>query len=326
MLFLKKIDELNVTKNRHFMHIMVFVLCCALCAAMLPLAPSTQAAEEPCTAVFKNGEFLFAVSTQQMAKNVLDRYCGDFQGANPQFDGQVTIEDVQAQKHMILSEDEAYALLKDGDFLSVTTVAYKTVEETVAYTEEELRDDTLYEGDRVILCEGRNGLQSKEVHTFYKNGILQESRVQAMELVKPAVHQVVRVGTKPRPSDIGTGEMATPCAGRFESPFGARWGRQHKGVDISNATDTPIYAADNGRVIYAGFMSGFGQLIQVDHNNGLVTYYAHLNTMHVRVGDVVEKGQHIGGMGATGNVTGTHLHFEVRQNGVAVDPLAYVGF
>lgn len=326
MRFFKKMDALNVTKNRHFLHIMVFVLCCALCAAMLPLAPSTQAAEEPCTAVFKNGEFLFAVSTERAANNVLHRYCKGFIGDSPVFEDAVTVEAVRAQKHMILTEEEAYTLLKEENHLPVTTTVLENVTETVARTVKEIADNTMYIGDRVVLCEGKDGVQTKTMCTTYKNGVEQNQSVQSVVIDEKAENQIVRVGTKPRPSDMGTGEMVSPCTGRFESPFGARWGRQHKGVDVSNVTDTPIYAADNGRVIYAGYMSGFGQLIQVDHNNGLVTYYAHLNTMHVRVGDVVEKGQHIGGMGATGNVTGTHLHFEVRKNGVAVDPLSYVGF
>lgn len=121
-----------------------------------------------------------------------------------------------------------------------------------------------------------------------------------------------------------TGSMAWPACGRLTSSFGPRWGRMHRGQDIAAPTGTPVYAAQSGTVVFAQRYFGYGNLILIDHHNGIVTAYAHLNRFRVRVGDVVERRQRIGDMGSTGNSTGPHLHFETRVNGTAVNPRQYL--
>jgi murein DD-endopeptidase MepM/ murein hydrolase activator NlpD len=98
----------------------------------------------------------------------------------------------------------------------------------------------------------------------------------------------------------------------------------HRGQDIAAPRGTPIYAAQSGTVVYAQRRAGYGNLILIDHHNGIITAYAHLNRFRVRVGDVVERRQRIGDMGSTGNSTGSHLHFETRVNGSAVNPRQYL--
>ncbi len=112
-----------------------------------------------------------------------------------------------------------------------------------------------------------------------------------------------------------------PTTGRFESPFGPRWGRIHEGIDISNETGTPVKAALSGIVSFTGTEGGYGNMVTLDHGDGLETRYAHLSTMLVAEGQYVAAGEVLGGMGGTGSVTGIHLHFEVRVGGVAYDPL-----
>lgn len=115
---------------------------------------------------------------------------------------------------------------------------------------------------------------------------------------------------------------------RVSSPYGIRWGSFHTGVDFGAGMSTPpIYSVAPGKVIYAGWNSwGYGNLIKVDHGNGVVTYYAHLSSVGVSVGQTVEKGQHIGNVGSTGNSTGPHLHFEVRLNGAHLNPLPFLPY
>ena len=114
-----------------------------------------------------------------------------------------------------------------------------------------------------------------------------------------------------------------PVNGVVTSGFGWRWGRMHEGVDIAAPTGTSIRAAAGGTVIYAGYMGGYGNLVIVDHGNGLSTAYAHQSAIYVSGGSV-SQGTVIGAVGSTGNSTGPHLHFEVRVNGSAVDPMGYL--
>ena len=115
-------------------------------------------------------------------------------------------------------------------------------------------------------------------------------------------------------------------AGYYSSNYGYRpdpiTGRStfHTGVDIIASYGTPVMAAAGGVVANVGFMAEYGNIVDVDHDNGLTTRYAHLSRSMVRVGDVVMKGQKIAMVGATGRVTGPHLHFEVREKGVPLNP------
>jgi murein DD-endopeptidase MepM/ murein hydrolase activator NlpD len=114
-----------------------------------------------------------------------------------------------------------------------------------------------------------------------------------------------------------------PVNGPVVSGFGWRWGRMHEGIDIAAGYGTPIRASAAGNVIYAGWMGGYGNLIIIDHGGGIATAYAHQSSFAVGGGSV-SQGQTIGYVGCTGHCFGPHLHFEVRANGAAVDPLGYL--
>jgi murein DD-endopeptidase MepM/ murein hydrolase activator NlpD len=115
-----------------------------------------------------------------------------------------------------------------------------------------------------------------------------------------------------------------PVNGPVVSGFGMRWGRLHTGIDIAVPYGTPIHAAAAGRVIYSGWMDGYGNLVFVDHGGGISTGYAHQSSIAVANGQTVSQGQVIGYVGCTGHCFGPHLHFEVRVNGSPVDPLGYL--
>jgi murein DD-endopeptidase MepM/ murein hydrolase activator NlpD len=123
------------------------------------------------------------------------------------------------------------------------------------------------------------------------------------------------------PSGAG---LIWPVAGPVTSGFGWRWGRMHEGIDIAAPSGAPIQASASGVVIYAGWMDGYGNLVVVDHGNGLSTAYAHMSAIGVGGGQQVGQGQVIGYVGCTGHCFGSHLHFEVRLNGSPVDPLGYL--
>jgi murein DD-endopeptidase MepM/ murein hydrolase activator NlpD len=102
------------------------------------------------------------------------------------------------------------------------------------------------------------------------------------------------------------------------------WGRMHTGIDIGASYGTAIRAAAAGRVVYSGWMSGYGNLVAIDHGGGVSTAYGHQSSIAVGNGQVVSQGQTVGYVGCTGHCFGPHLHFEVRVNGTPVDPLGYL--
>jgi murein DD-endopeptidase MepM/ murein hydrolase activator NlpD len=128
------------------------------------------------------------------------------------------------------------------------------------------------------------------------------------------------------PSDItpSSAGFTWPTSGQITSGFGPRWGRMHQGLDVAAPTGRPITAAKSGKVIVAGWSGGYGNLVVIDHGGGLSTAYAHQSRIAVKVGDPVTQGGLIGYIGSTGHSTGPHLHFEVRVNGAARDPLPYL--
>ncbi|MBQ2678986.1 MAG: M23 family metallopeptidase [Firmicutes bacterium] len=123
---------------------------------------------------------------------------------------------------------------------------------------------------------------------------------------------------------------SAPVAGLITSKFGYRTdpfsGRQafHCGLDIQNEFDSDVCATAYGTVIFADYYGGYGNYVQVDHGNGIVTCYGHLNTFKCKVGDIVSVGTPIGTMGQTGQATGVHVHYEVCVDGEKVDPLEYI--
>jgi murein DD-endopeptidase MepM/ murein hydrolase activator NlpD len=121
-----------------------------------------------------------------------------------------------------------------------------------------------------------------------------------------------------------SGAYIWPCSGPMTSPFGWRWGRMHEGIDIGCGYGAPAYASAAGTVIVAGWMGGYGNLVVIDHGNGIATAYGHNSSISVSVGQAVSQGQVIAAIGSTGHSTGPHCHFEVRVNGAPVDPLGYL--
>lgn len=118
-----------------------------------------------------------------------------------------------------------------------------------------------------------------------------------------------------------------PAQGVVSSPFGLRWGGSdfHPGIDIANDTGTPIRATADGVVKVAGWNSGgYGNMVDIDHGNGIMTRYGHASYVVVTAGQHVKRGQIIAYMGSTGFSTGPHVHYEVRVNGQAVDPSNYL--
>ncbi|SHH21419.1 Murein DD-endopeptidase MepM and murein hydrolase activator NlpD, contain LysM domain [Thermosyntropha lipolytica DSM 11003] len=178
--------------------------------------------------------------------------------------------------------------------------------------------------------EGKNGKKKVVYIAVKKNGTIQNREIKEETIIENAVDKIVVKGSKVTlasrgggESIAGSGRLAWPVYGTITSPFGARGGR-HTGVDIAARTGTPIRAADSGTVIFAGWQGGYGKLVIIDHGNGLVTRYAHCNSIYVSTGQRVSKGEVIASVGSTGNSTGSHLHFETLSYGSFRNPLNFL--
>ena len=215
-------------------------------------------------------------------------------------------------------------------YLTMTVVQREHYVEDVMYDIAYTDSADLYKGDYKVVSAGEYGAADVVANVTYVNGEETERTVLSSVTLKEPVTEQRLQGTKERPTWLPTGTFRWPTSGRITSTFGGRaspggiGSTNHKGIDIANSYGTAIYAADGGTVVYAGWMSGYGYLVQINHGNGYVTYYGHNSSLLVSVGQHVYKGQQIARMGSTGNSTGNHCHFEVRYNGVAKNPLNYL--
>lgn len=227
--------------------------------------------------------------------------------------------------------------LQIGDVLLISrSVPYLTVVATqmeyyttqVPYEIEYVDDSTMWKGDTKVITKGAYGSADVEARVTYQ-GAEEVERVIVTETVttQPTTEVQAR-GTKERPSWAPTGTFRWPTSGTITSPFGYRYifgsTSFHGGIDIANRKGTDIVAADGGIVSYAGWKSGYGYVVIINHTNGYETYYAHCSQLLVSAGDKVYKGEHIAEMGSTGRSTGNHLHFEVRYNGERKNPQNYL--
>jgi murein DD-endopeptidase MepM/ murein hydrolase activator NlpD len=139
------------------------------------------------------------------------------------------------------------------------------------------------------------------------------------------VAEALAMEQRTTPPDADCSALLWPVDGPLSSPFGPRDGRAHDGIDLAVGDDTPVRAACDGVVAYAGNgLRGYGNVVIVRHAGGLATVYAHNHALDVREGDAVTRGQIIALSGHTGRVTAPHVHFEVRLGSIARDPLGYL--
>lgn len=227
----------------------------------------------------------------------------------------------------LLRPGQELNLVKSEPLLTVVTTITTTQEERIKYSTIYEEDSTLWRGQYKVKQYGSNG--SREVtYRITKTNDEETNRETLVEkiLMKP-VTQIVKQGTKvlmASRGDGGSGRLGWPLRGRLTSYYGWRHREFHTGLDIDGDTGDSIYAAESGEVIFTGWMGNYGNLIVIDHGNGLSTRYGHLHKILVKVGQKVSRGDVIGRCGSTGRSTGSHLHFEVRINGQHKNPLNYL--
>ena len=252
-----------------------------------------------------------------------DTYWGIFEKFDTDFD--TLKENNPDLKEDRLVPGDKIIIDKATSALTVVTIEKTTYAEKVKYKTVYKKSSSMYKGDSKVTQKGSNGKRVVTARITKVNGEVVDKDVLESKTIKKAVKKIVIKGTKAVPKTAPTGHLIIPVSGyTMTSPFGWRWGRMHEGVDLACATGTTIRAADGGTVIRAGWYSGYGLCIDIDHGSGMITRYGHCSAVNVSVGQKVYQGQKIGEVGNTGNSFGSHCHFEVRINGSPRNPFDYV--
>ncbi|HWN21640.1 MAG TPA: peptidoglycan DD-metalloendopeptidase family protein [Gaiellaceae bacterium] len=208
----------------------------------------------------------------------------------------------------------------------------ETRNEVAARTEEqrEVRDQLAWSQRQLATARRdksdalRSTRATREEYLHEVEGLLAQSAALAAKIQAAQSAAASSSSSTPMTSAPSASGFVWPVQGILTSYFGWRWGRMHEGIDIAVGSGTPVVASASGTVIVAGWMGGYGNLVVVDHGNGIATAYGHNTSIAVGVGQSVGQGQVVAYSGNTGNSTGPHVHFEVRVNGGAVDPLGYL--
>ena len=231
------------------------------------------------------------------------------------------------------------------DLLQLKKVKTETYTTTIPFEVKYIQSDKYYVGTQTVQTQGSNG-QKKTIEQVTYVGSAEVSReIKNVETVTNPVNRIILVGNKPKPAaavksaansksaavskSLSNSNSVPVMSGRFVRPVSggyvtSRFGQGgHRGIDLVVPYGSPIYAADGGTVVRAGYDGSYGNYVKIQHKNGLTTLYAHMSSILVNTGDSVSQGQVIGKVGSTGNSTGPHLHFEVAKNGSLVNPESY---
>lgn len=203
--------------------------------------------------------------------------------------------------------------------LSIIVSEEKTYGENYSAEIQYVDDDTMYQGDYRVVQEGKEGFREVVAVVTYTNGVESSREIINETVISEAVPQIVKRGTLVPPTFI-----KPISGGMFTSSFGYRWGKLHAGVDWATPIGTAVKASSGGTVIRAGWYSGYGYCVDIQHANGVMTRYGHLSQINVTVGQKVTQNQKIALSGNSGDSTGPHVHFEIRIGGTPVDPYRYI--
>lgn len=283
-----------------------------------------------------DGEDTVAVKDESTAAEVLGEACEEDEAPadnaeilSEGFREEVEIEEKVLDVDAVVAETDAVDTLTGGEEPKLCwEVVYEytrtlEIEAQIEYVD----DDTLAYGTTKEISPGKNGVEEQTIHAVQdQNGNWEESVVSS-RVVEPAENQVIARGTGPVFADVSEqivlGQTEVPISGRITATFGssgAYWSNRHTGLDIAAAAGTPVRVVSPGTVISAEWSGSYGNMVTVDHGNGISTRYAHLSSISVAVGDTLAFGDVLGLCGSTGNATGDHLHLEVLINGECHNP------
>ncbi|MCR5150971.1 MAG: dTDP-4-dehydrorhamnose reductase [Clostridiales bacterium] len=276
----------------------------------------------------KGNTMVYIISESDTVSSICDRNSVTeqmVQQANPDYD----------LTHLVVG-DRILLPVVDG-LVNIKKTMTTTSVRTVKYSTERKKDPSKYSGFFTVLQKGVDGSERVTKTVTYINGEMSGTEYSFDTLVEP-VNEVVMVGSMTSYNGVYIGEASdygflwpAPHCRSTSSGYGWRSSGWHKGIDLCTGNGTaygsPVIAAKSGRVeVVQRSMSGYGQMVLINHGDGFKTRYAHMvvGSITVSVGEYVEAGQQIGKVGSTGNSSGPHLHFEVIYNGELKDPSKYI--
>ncbi|MHC1722667.1 MAG: LysM peptidoglycan-binding domain-containing M23 family metallopeptidase [Aminipila sp.] len=225
-------------------------------------------------------------------------------------------------------------LYESKPFMAITTTETVVATETIPYETTFEDTSSMYRGQSKVKTAGVSGSKQVTSQVVKQNGVVIGSNVLNEQIIAQPQNQISLKGTAAVQAVPAYTASAAKSNGILSAPMGhievssaygaSRGSRRHAGVDLRNPAGTPFGASADGVVTFAGYSGSYGNIIKVDHGGGLETYYAHCSSMCVAAGQKVTKGQTLGTVGSTGNATGNVLHFEVRVNGAAQNPMNYI--
>jgi len=296
-------------------------------------------------AVFVNGEQTVILENEDAANSLIERIRNAYAPEKDNveyiqisYDQTITVEEVGAQLGDIWNADDAFRYLETGSIdgnteepspvITMHTVEIATYTTDVNFGAKYIDNSSIYADETELISAGIKGKNTVVAEIKRINGIETARTVKSTKRTLNPVDAVYYQGTKPIPERTGTGTFIYPIKTyTITSRFGSRntgiigASTYHQGVDFGSSTGTKIYATDGGEVTFAGWQSGYGYVVIIDHGGLYESRYGHCSKIVVKKGDKVYQGQYIANVGNTGVSSGPHLHFEIRYKDVAFNPL-----
>lgn len=233
----------------------------------------------------------------------------------------MTIRNVYTDKSSVYYGEEAVEKALQDNGIGIKTVTTENYDEQFDGPIQYVEDESIYSGREVVAYEGVPGTRNVTARVSRVNGVEVGREILTQVVIVEPVSMIVHTGTLPPPTFVMPIDNAY-----FSSGFGYRWGTMHLGNDYAGEYGAPIYASAAGTVELAEYSdNGYGIQVIIRHDDHTQTRYAHMSELNCKVGDYVAQYQVIGYEGSTGDSTGPHVHFEIIIDGVAVDPLIYLG-
>lgn len=298
------------------------------------------------------GERTVILENEEVANNVLQRIRNDYapeaEGVvytSINYDQTIETEEVGVLLGEVWNPTDAIKYLKTGSTKQVEESEYKplitmhtvetaTYETDIKFGAKYIDNSELYLGETDLISAGVYGKNEVVAEVTRVNGKEVKRVIQSTKKTKNPVDAVYYSGTKPIPEKKGTGTFIWPIKNATKKMLTSRFGSRntgiigastyHEGMDIGVPTGTKIYACDGGVVTFAGWRSGYGYVVIIDHGGLFETRYGHCSKILVKEGEKVFQGQNIALVGNTGVSSGPHCHLEIRYNGTAKNPIDYL--
>ena len=285
-------------------------------------APQTQSAVATAWGIYIDGELATASESRddidKILGEILEQNSGDIgEKGSIDFASDIQVIESQYPRRDVLAS-EALMLSKLAGAVQFKKAKIETYRAKVPFEVEYVESDQDWADTQTVQREGEDGENLVTVEVTYIGDSEVSMEVKRVETIKEPTAEVVLVGTKPK---VPTGKFIAPVRATFTTSL---FTDDHRAVDLAAPLGSAVVASDGGIVAYAGSSESYGNYVKIWHSDGFVTLYAHLDSIGVEEGNVLHQGQEIGKCGSTGHSTGPHVHFEIIQDGVRVDPDLYI--